>query len=294
MNFRAVTLKDKELFTRYRIDQGYYGCNLDFTTLFLWNIQDGTTVYEDGDAIYVEAQFFRHIIFFPPIMKSLRADMTACVKKMYEYSRAKGQKFILKALSKDMLSRIDKDFLSGFEVAEDRNNFDYIYRADDLISLAGKDFHGKRNHLHQFESAYKYEFRPYTPFDYRGVMALFEEWASYQTDIRGVTAEKLALTCALQDLDALGLKCGVIVIDGAVRAFAVGGKSYNDMAIMHFEKADINYKGIYAAINNYFAKTFLADVTYINRQEDMGKDNLRKSKLSYNPVFLAEKYVISE
>ena len=292
MNFRTIALKDRELFERYRIDEGYYGCNLDFNTLFLWNIQDGTTIFEDAAAIYVEAKYFRHIIFFPPIMKAVKADMTEAVEKMYRYSRDKGQRFILKALSKDMLARIDKDFLSGFEVIEDRNNFDYIYRSVDLINLPGKAFHGKRNHINQFMNAYKYEFRPYGAGDYRSVMDLCEEWASYQTDVKGAAAEKLAITCALQNMDALGLSAAVIIIDGAVRAFTVGSKSYNDMGIVYFEKADINYKGIYAAINNFFAKEYFSGVSYINRQEDMGIENLRKSKLSYNPAFLVEKYII--
>ena len=294
MNFRAITLQDKELFKKYAVPEGYYGCNLDFTTLFLWNIQEGTTVFEDAAAIYVEAKFFRHIIFFPPLMKTQGADMTGAVEKMYEYSRGKGQRFILRAMSKDMLSRIDKDFLNRFEVIEDRNNFDYIYRADDLITLSGKAFHGKRNHIHQFENSCKFDFRPYTPADCRGVMALYDEWASYQIDIKGVTAEKLAVQSALLNLDALSMRGGIIVIDNAVRAFAFASKSYNDMAIVHFEKADINYKGIYSAINNYFAKNYLNDVSFINRQEDMGKENLRKSKLSYNPILFAEKYILTE
>lgn len=294
MNFRTITLDDRKLFAEFRIDEGYYGCNLDFATLFLWNIQDGTTICEDHDALYIEAKIFRHIIFCPPLMRAARADMTGAVNKMYNYSRNKGQKFILRAVSKDMLARIDKALLDKLEIIEDRNNFDYIYSASDLINLTGKDFHGKRNHINQFVNNYKYEFRPYADSDYRGVMALYEEWASYQSDVKGAAAERLAITSALRNLSALDMGGAVITADGAVRAFTIGSKSYNSMGIVHFEKADINYKGIYSAINNFFAKSYFGDVRYINRQEDMGIENLRKSKLSYNPVFLAEKYIITE
>ncbi len=294
MDFKAITLSDKALFDKYAVCEGYYGCNLDFTTLFLWNIQDGTTVCEDADAIYIEAKFFRHIIFCPPVMKKPCADMTAAVDKMYRYSRGKDQKFILRAMSKDMLSRVDPEYLKKFEVIEDRNNFDYIYNASDLINLTGKAFHGKRNHINQFTNAYKYEFRPYSPQDHKGILELYDEWASYQSDIRGAAAEKLAIKSALNNIDALGLYCGVITADDKVRAFAIGSNSYNDMGIVHFEKADINYKGIYSAINNFFAAKFFGGVKYINRQEDMGLENLRKSKLSYNPVFMAEKFIVTD
>ena len=295
MDFRTITLKDKALFNQYAVPKGYYGCNLDFCTLFLWNIQDGTTVCEDAAAVYVEAKFFRHIIFCPPFMKNAGADMTDAVRKLYEYSRAKGQKFILRAVSKDMLSRIDQGFLQTFEVIEDRNNFDYIYNASDLINLTGKAFHGKRNHINQFANGYpRHEYRRYNESDRKGVIELYEEWASYQSDVRGVTAERIAMNAALDNMDALGLCGGVITVEGKICAFTIGGISYNGMGIVHFEKGDINYKGIYPAINNFFAADAFKGVMYINRQEDMGIENLRKSKLSYNPAFMAEKFIITE
>ena len=56
------------------------------------------------------------------------------------------------------------------------------------------------------------------------------------------------------------------------------------------EKADPEVRGAYPAINQAFVEHEWSDMTYINREEDMGIEGLRQAKESYKPVKLIEKF----
>ena len=103
--------------------------------------------------------------------------------------------------------------------------------------------------------------------------------------------EERSLEVMFEYFDALELCGGVIVIDGNIAAFSIGEKLNESCALIHVEKADTSYKGIYAAINNEFVKNEWSDFEYINREEDMGIEGLRKAKLSYRPHHMVKKYI---
>ena len=87
---------------------------------------------------------------------------------------------------------------------------------------------------------------------------------------------------------------GLIRVDGRPAAFTLGEALHTSCFLLHFEKAlDQAYTGIYAAINHEFARRNLESFVYVNREEDMGVEGLRKAKLSYHPAILQEKYVAS-
>jgi hypothetical protein len=94
------------------------------------------------------------------------------------------------------------------------------------------------------------------------------------------------------NLDTVGYLTGVILIDGKMQALSIGGQLGTKTVTVHVEKANIEYRGLYQAINNEFCKHMAAHVKRINREEDMGIPGLRKAKLSYNPVKLIEKYIV--
>ena len=91
-------------------------------------------------------------------------------------------------------------------------------------------------------------------------------------------------------MDTLGIRGGGIRIDGRLLAFTLGQKIDDNMAVVHIEKADNEIMGLYTVINNQFVKNDLKDVRYINREEDMGREGLRKAKLSYYPAYLIDKF----
>ena len=180
---------------------------------------------------------------------------------------------------------------AGFILTPDRDNFDYIYNMEDLRTLSGKKYHGKRNHINQFLSANEYEYVEITPSMLLECMAIYEAWLAKKDPAeQGVLGEKNAILIGLQYMEQLGPKGGGIRMGGQLRAFSLGERLDDEMAVIHIEKAEGEIPGLYPLINQAFVDNAWKDVTYINREEDMGLEGLRKAKLSYHPAFLLEKF----
>ena len=73
-------------------------------------------------------------------------------------------------------------------------------------------------------------------------------------------------------------------------AFTMGEKVNEDTVVIHIEKAFPEYRGLYPVINQDYLNYFWQDITYVNREEDMGLPGLKKAKESYYPDYLLRKY----
>ena len=194
----------------------------------------------------------------------------------------------------------------GYEVTLDRDASEYLYLPEDLIELKGQKFHSKRNFINRFDA--EYTFRPYTSGDYDGLMKLLcmwsyrhidngvrfceqEGWIKYK-DLEKVEVDEeiLVLDGVVKDLKGYNCYADVLVVNDEIVGFAAGETMPNGIGALYFEKANIDYRGIYPLLDNLFCKAHFGEVKYINKQEDMGIEGLRKSKLSYNPVAMAERY----
>ena len=206
------------------------------------------------------------------------------------------------------LMGIEKDyaeFLAGytgvkFTVTEDRDNEDYVYLAEKLISLSGRKLHSKKNHLNAFHKLYpQAEYLPITQELIPLCRKELESWyhlraetlrEEEQEDDPFIGYERAAIHEIFDNYADFQLKGGVIRIDGRVVAFTFGEQLNDDTAVIHVEKADPSVRGAYPAINQGFVAHAWADMKYINREEDMGLPGLRKAKESYKPEKMIEKF----
>ena len=177
-----------------------------------------------------------------------------------------------------------------YEFTPDRDNYEYIYKSEDLINLSGKKFRQKKNHLNQFRMQYSnYEYMPIT----EDIIPLCRETAASWVETHheeGIEDELVAINLLFDNWETLGLKGGAIKLFGRVEAFSIGELLNDKMALIHIEKANPDIRGLYQAINNEFIRHEFSDVEFINREEDMGLPGLRQAKESYNPDHFAEKY----
>lgn len=174
----------------------------------------------------------------------------------------------------------------------DRDNSDYIYMSSDLIDLKGRRYDGKRNHIRRFKEKYLYEYKPITAGLIDGCIELTEIW--YKTkENESLKPDVIATKEALTNYTALGLSGGTIIIDGKVRAFSITEQLNPQTAVIHIEKYDPSYEGISQMINQQLCSNVCGTYKYINREQDTGSEGLRKSKLSYNPVLILDKYKVS-
>ena len=171
-----------------------------------------------------------------------------------------------------------------------RAGFDYIYLTDDLVQLAGKKYHSKRNFVQRFdrEQEGRWEFKTITPEMLPLIAEFNGNW--YQTNTGGGAPEIKATANLFDNYTALECMGCALFVDGQMVAYEVGSRINSDMVGVHIEKANSAYVGAYQKINHLFATHFCQKFKYINREDDVGVEGLRKAKLSYHPYKLLSKY----
>lgn len=183
-------------------------------------------------------------------------------------------------------------FPGQYIIDADRDDFDYIYLVEDLASLKGKKYHGKRNHIARFMDDDDWSYEPLTAENLKECRGLEKEWVSIHEDKweEGVNEETIALQEAFDHYEEFGLVGGLIRKGGKVVAFTIGEPMNDQMMVVHFEKAYPDLQGAYPMINQQFILHECGNYKYVNREEDVGDPGLRRAKLSYYPEILLRKY----
>ena len=182
-----------------------------------------------------------------------------------------------------------------FQIEELRDHFDYVYRAEDLIHLKGRKYHKKRNHLNRFSKQYQFEYRPMTQEIIPDCVDVLKKWCDKKECEKSprLHAEFEAVYESLLNFDVLHMTGGVIRINDQIEAFAMGEMLNEETAVIHVEKADPKIPEVFTLINQQFATNAWSHAKYINREQDLGAEGLRKAKLSYYPIHMEKKYKIS-
>jgi len=282
--FRPIEISGAEMFDELlRRDQPVTS-ELTFANIYLWRRVYGFEAAKIDGGLAVRG-LDRHgtIFLLPPIGVS---NPVSAAEKMASFAK-------LSRVPQYLAEQLEKH---GLKAAYDRDNSDYVYLADDLINLPGRKYHRKRSHLTKFRETFGYEYKRLTPDLVEGCRMLQEKWCDvkdcFLPENASLADEHYAVNEALDLLEPLGLVGGAILIDGEVAAFAIGGALNRSTFVVHFEKANPNYPGIYQVINREFAADAAAGFTFINREQDLGQEGLRQAKESYFPHHLENKYDI--
>jgi hypothetical protein len=185
-----------------------------------------------------------------------------------------------------------------FEVTEQEDLKDYLYNGDAMRTLAGKKLHKKKNHLNSFLREYegRYEYRTLCCSDRDNVLEFLDEWWENKVEaaefVRQLDYEVMGIHDILKNCSVLNVRMAGVYIDGTLKAFTIGTYNpFENMAVIHIEKADPNVKGLYQFINQQFLiHAFPENPVLINREDDVGMEGLRKAKMSYYPIDFARKY----
>ncbi|MBR2387382.1 MAG: DUF2156 domain-containing protein [Clostridia bacterium] len=215
------------------------------------------------------------------------------VKKLLEMGNGT---VCLTNLTEEQLDTVKEKF-DVTEILNSRDWDDYLYAADDIITLAGRRFSGQRNHINKFKKSYTdASFEIITEantgeakeFCHRYFGGIGKETASV------ATVEYKQLLEQFDNWSIYNQLGGMLKVDGTVIGLSVG-EIVGDTLIVHTEKADTSFLGAYPMLTNSFAREFASNGTakFINREEDCGKEGLRISKLSYHPIELIKKYAVT-
>ncbi|MFO7888960.1 MAG: phosphatidylglycerol lysyltransferase domain-containing protein [bacterium] len=200
---------------------------------------------------------------------------------------------IIKRADRRLVGEIKKD--KNLKYKADRDYFDYIYQAQDLISLKGQKYHSKRNHINQLYKNHKYEYKVIDTNNINDCIRIEKHWCEQKSNLhtKQIQAECRAIQKLLNSYNSLNIQGGIIYVDGKPKAFAIGELLNKNMAVIHIEKADATIQGLYQLINQKFCEKNYKNISFVNREQDLGLNGLRKAKKSYYPIFFEEKYIIS-
>jgi hypothetical protein len=280
------------------------GCEYNFSTLYLWCHAFHVEIARVGD-------FFTEWLCAPNGCHYLfpvgRGDLRAALSELEEDSRRRGASFSLTGVNEEDREVLEQLYPGRFEYIPNRFSFDYLYSVDKLADLGGKKLHGKRNHIRRFEDNHPdWTFEPLTADNLSQCADMVKEWYRRNAGegesamLEGSLAEEAeAIRKAMDQFDVLGMEGGLIRAEGQVLAFTIGDKLHenSDTYNVHFEKAFGEIQGCYAIINREFARWVREhhpEIRYLNREEDMGIEGLRRAKESYYPDILLEKYLARE
>lgn len=292
LNFKKLTLEDKILFDSYLKPYTFRTCEYSFTNLFIWRIGcDIQYTVLDGVLIIKKMDYDLNYHFMQPIGYS-KDNLYNIVQSLIIYKEENHMDFLFKDVEVSFIEDLTFIYENKLTFEEDRDNFDYIYKSDSLISLSGKKLHGKKNHYNNFVKNNTYLVSPINESVIRDCIKTAREWCC-QNDCKGYLLYELrSIEEMLKNRSFLDFVGIVVYVNDKLSAFTIGERMNKDLAIIHIEKADTSINGLYAFINKTFVEQYFSDVSFINREQDMGIEGLRKAKLSYQPDYLERKFFI--
>lgn len=290
-----MTCKDKATFDEFFGSRYCENAEYTFTNLYMWREMLNLQWAVEDDVLYIFSSNEEIFAAWQPIGAQDKMQ-DAITKILQAAEQLRGEKkFMFVVVEKIFADELEKYPHAKFNITAERDNFDYVYLAQDLINLSGRKFHGKKNHLNAFRK--EYSDAKYLPITEDIIPKCREElniWSETHKranpDDPFIGYEQAAIHEIFDHFDAFKLKGGAILINDKVVAFTFGERLNSDTAVIHVEKADPNVRGIYAAINQAFVAYEWSDMIYINREEDMGIDGLRQAKESYRPIKMIEKF----
>jgi hypothetical protein len=278
---RPIALGDKALFDRYVLRYPPAVSELTFTNVFCWaEIRHHLFCENERYLLVSYRQKDCCLSFYPPVGPEPAALLVKQIEGLRDYCWTR--------LDKTLASRLG----SSTRLILDRDNSDYVYRVEDLRTLRGKEYHGKRNLARRFAELYHPEVRPLIGALAQECIHIQEQWLEGQRNNESARDESSALIKALRHFDDLGLRGVGVFAEGSLVAFAIGEPLNGSTFVEHSEKALPGYTGAYQYLLQAFARSIPDSVPFLNREQDLGVEGLRRAKESWHPAQLVEKYTL--
>lgn len=289
LKLRDITLGDKAWMQPIYKASAFCSEEYNFSFNYMWQKILSYRVQEMDGFLIQKSDNSRPCYLYPPGSGNVKPVIEAMIKDAKDNEHG----FLFYTVLAEQCKLLEVLFPGMFDFWPQTDYDEYIYDAKSLITLTGKKYHSKRNHINRFKTSYPdWQYEPITHQNMPEVIAMSEEWCKQNTadGKKSLEQECRALYVALNDYFGLGMDGGLIRVGGRVIAFSMGDRLTEDIYLTHIEKAFTEYHGAYAMINQQFSEHNASGYTYINREDDSGDEGLRKAKLSYYPVMRTEKY----
>ena len=291
IHFQKLTFSQKEEYNKILFSYPSRGCEYSFANLTLWGLQKAAFLH---GCVAFFSHFYGRSIYPYPIGNG---DRRAVVEAILQDAKERGIPCRITNLTDADREELENWFPGTFVLQASRDDSDYVYAIDDLADLKGRKYQKKRNHANRFRSEHpNYSVLSLTSSNMAMAQHMIHDW--YTTRMRedpegDYWLESIALEKACRHYEALEMD-GILLLDGnRVLAVTMGSKIAEDTFDIHFEKAREEVDGAYTVVNQEFARYLrlkYPEVAYLNREDDLGQEGLRKAKLSYHPHHMIDKY----
>ena len=291
ISFHRAAISDKAAYESCLFCAPERGCEYSFANIFLWGRQEIAFLH---GCVAFFSHFFGKTVYPFPIGSG---DKRAVLEEIIADAKERGIPCRITGMTEADREDLERWFPGRFNIRSARDSFDYVYAIDALADLRGKKLQKKRNHFNRFQANHPdYRVEPISCQNIARVQHMVNDWyvTRRKSDPDGdYFLESLAMAKAFQHYDALQME-GLALIDGeSILAVTMGSRMAHNIFDIHFEKALEDADGAYPAINCEFARYLRLkhpDVQYLNREDDIGLEGLRKAKLSYYPDHIVEKH----
>ncbi len=290
--FKRLGLEDREVLHPRIWEFQSSTSELTFNNFYLWRSHYR---YEwsicDGLLLLVANEREGSVFGYPPIGLAARADVAERFLQWMKAERGAETPVIARA-GQRLADEVSGD--ARFVTTETRDHFDYVYRTEDLAEFPGRKYSAKRNHVNQFMRYFRHEYQPITADLVPQCIALAEVWCEQRLceDDLSLQHEFAGILDVMNNFDALEMDGGALVVQGQVQAIALGELLNERTAVIHVEKANPEFKGIYPMMTKSYAQRWQDVAPHIGMEQDLGEPGLRRAKESYYPDYMAKKYEV--
>lgn len=293
LKFKKVNLQAKELFDIYLSGFDYKSCEYSFTTLYIWRDACETEYAIYKNTLIIKKKDFDGSTHFMQPIGYKSEDLKEIVEMLKQSKIEFNLDCLFKDIEESFVEELKEIYGDNIEIIEDRDNFDYVYDSEKLISLSGKKLHAKKNHYNQFIKNYSYMVKDISEVPVEDCIKALNSFLEQKEDkSEYLSYEIKSVESLLRNRDVFDFYGMVVFVEDKIAALTIGEKLGNTTAVIHTEKADPEIKGLYTFINKHFIETYFSDVPKINREQDLGVPGLRKAKESYKLFEFVKKFIV--
>lgn len=293
INFKTPDLSNISEYSAYyyKYSQNLLTCEAVPSTLVMWEpfYHQKFAILEDS--VYVKFETEKNNCFF---LLPLCDNLKASTEKLKDYAESRNIPLCFLAEEGKRLEKFISIYKNEYNITEVRDDLEYIYSAQSLKTLSGKKLHSKRNHISAFSRAHNWKYEPLCRENLEEVFKMADKWADEADKTEeSVISENQAIKRVLPHMNELKITGGAIRSDGEIVAFCFGTPVNDTVFDVQIEKAHPSFREAYTVINKEFVSRLDEKYIYINREDDMGIEGIRKAKLSYKPEIMLKKYFIT-
>ena len=295
MGLKELSIEDREIFQQYLKNCPNKTAMMNFTSLYIWKDWGGSTSWEIlKDTLCVHKNFHKSVFNLIPISPDLD-NVKAAIDTLIEKSRENNEVLWFREASDEQVDFFRANWGEQFDIHESIGSANYIYRISDLVTLAGKPYAAKRNHINKLlRSGQRFEIKEITPELVPACKEYLSSWMNGHNseDSAQLSGDHVATTLALENMEQLGTRGICLLVNDKIQGLTLGDELNPQTVLIHIEKANAEIPGAYPYINQQFLERYWQDYTYVNREEDMGNPGLRKAKLSYHPCHMEKVFML--